>query len=546
MEPSKASVCESPLPINGILEDSQVKNSACQIFDPAASGTFYGILTEGSEESAIKETPNAPNFFVDLNLDQIVDAITIGTEEYNLKPYFYTPLKTLSAITYRQEIMRDLENKQTFDHITTFARQMRFMREHLSQSSKLHYKYQKESWFLDAVEIYCNAIRTLAENLSRADLQSSGLSAFRHYLSDYAGSERFGSLVRETQKLQTQLASVQYCVLIKGNAIKVRKYESEIDYSADVLEAFAKFKQGAVKSHLAKFSDWVEMNHIEERILDFVAQLYPEIFSELDRYCLQNRSYLDERIGIFDREVQFYISYLEYAQKFKRAGLHFTYPLMASDDKEVYEHDGFDLALANKLLSEKASIICNDFFLRDKERIIVVSGPNQGGKTTFARMFGQLHYLANMGCPVPGTKAKLLLFDKLFTHFEKEENIANLRGKLEDDLVRIHNIINQMTSRSIVIMNESFTSTTLQDAIFLSEQVMRRIVEADLLCVCVTFLDELALFAETVVSMVSTVVPDNPASRTFKIIRKRADGLAYAISIAEKYRLTYDCLLERL
>jgi DNA mismatch repair ATPase MutS len=508
--------------------------------------TFYSILTEGAEESAIKETPNAPDFFVDLNLDQIVDAITIGKEEYNLKPYFYTPLKTVGAITYRQEILCDLENKQTFDHVTTFARQLRFMREHLTQSSKLHYKYQKESWFLDAVEIYCNAIHNLGESLSSADLRSSGLSAFRHYLGDYAGSDRFGSLVAETQKLKTQLATVQYCVLIKGNAIKVRKYESEIDYSADVLEAFAKFKQGAVKSHLAKFSDWVQMNQIEERILDFVTQLYPEIFSELDRYCSQNRNYLDERIGVFDRELQFYISYLDYTQKFKRAGLCFTCPLIASDDKEVYEYDGFDLALANKLLSEKGSIICNDFFLRDQERIIIVSGPNQGGKTTFARMFGQLHYLANIGCPVPGTKARLLLFDRLFTHFEKEENIANLRGKLEDDLVRIHDIINRMTARSIVIMNESFTSTTLQDAIFLSEQVMRRIVEADLVCLCVTFLDELASSGDTVVSMVSTVVPDNPASRTYKIIRRSADGLAYALSIAEKYRLTYDLLMNRI
>ena len=508
--------------------------------------TFHSILFQNTADRVPDEQLTAPDFFVDLNLDQIIAAITAGKEEYNLKPFFYASLRDVDAITWRHEIMQDLENIRLFDNIKAFAENMRAMRKHLVQAEKLHYKLQKERWFLDAVEIYCDAVTCLVHDLSVAEFTSRGLLAFKEYVTRYAASERFTSLIEQTKKLVADLSAIHYNVLINSPHVQVRHYGGEPDYSAEVEATFERFKQGNVKEHSFNFSDSPEMNNVEAQILALVAQLYPEVFLALENYCTANKDYQDGTIVTFDREIQFYVAYLEHVARFKKAGLNFCYPCVVQECKEVYNYQGFDLALAGKLIPERAAVVCNDFHLRDRERMIVVSGPNQGGKTTFARTFGQLHYLASLGCPVPGTRAQLFLFDKLLTHFERAENIKNLRGKLQDDLVRVHQILERATPNSIVIMNEIFTSTTLRDAVVLSKNIAAKLTALDLLCLWVTFVDELASLGEQTVSMVSTVVPENPAMRTYKIIRRPADGLAYAMSIAEKYRLTHTMIKERI
>ena len=508
--------------------------------------TFHSILFESAEHRPHGEAHAPPIFFVDLNLDQIVAAITAGKEEYDLAPFFYSSLRDIGAVLYRHEIMRDLEDAGLAARINSFAQTLRSMRETLKEAEKRHYRKQKEALFLDAVDAYCGAVDALRRDLGGADLRSRGLRSFRDYLADYTNSDRFTSLTAETKKLKADLSGVKYTLLISGGGVTVRKYDLEIDYAADIEQTFRKFQQGAVKDYSAKFSDWPQMNHIEAAVLDRVARLYPETFAQLADYCGRNATYLDEAIGAFDREIQFYMAYLAYIAPLRRAGLSFCYPTLSKASKELRARDGFDLALAHKLVTERAPVVCNDFYLEDDERVFVVSGPNQGGKTTFARMFGQLHYLASLGCLVPGASARLFLFDRMLTHFEREEAIADLRGKLQDDLVRIHATLSQATPRSVIIMNEIFSSTTLRDAIFLGKKIIERITEIGALCVCVTFVDELSALNDHVVSAVSTIVPEQPAVRTYKIVRKPADGLAYAMSIAEKYGLTRRQIRERI
>jgi DNA mismatch repair protein MutS len=512
----------------------------------ATAVSFESILFEQPGTRPGTSGPQQPGFFADLNLDQVLESMTAGREQYDLEPLFRTPLHEVSAVLYRHEVLRDLEKGEVLEPVSRFAEAMRRMRRHLEQSQKLHYKLQKQAWFLDAAGIYCTAVRELAGELAAREVSSRGLHGFRRYLAGYAASERFASLAAQTRALKDAFERVRYAVRIHGPRVTVSRYQGEPDYGAEVEEVFARFQQGAVRSYLVKISEYAEMDHVEAQIAGLVARLYPEEFRELDGYCARHGDYLDPVIGRFDREVQFYLAYLELAGRYQAAGLSFCYPDVSAGSKETAAESTFDIALAGKLVPGGGTVVTNDFRLTGPERMLVVSGPNNGGKTTFARTFGQLHYLASLGLTVPGRSARLFLPDRIYTHFEKEEDIETLRSKFEDELVRVHEILRQASGDSVIVMNESFNSTALDDALFVGTGVMRRILDLGCLGVYVTFVDEIASLSEATVSMVSQVVPGNPAERTFKVVRRPADGLAYAWAIAEKYGLSYERLLERI
>lgn len=506
----------------------------------------HSLLFTSSNGYLDSQDAIAPEFFPDLNLDQVIDAVVAQKQEYNLTPFFYAPPGDEATLRYRQDVFRDLESESLLRNLRAFAEKMVVARRYLGLTEKLRYRYHHRGWFLEAAAVYVEAVSHLADDLSDPPLRSRALLDFRDYLTRYNQSPDFAALVEDTRRRKEDLASVRYSIIAKGDLVQVRAYEDEIDYSRVVEETFAKFKQKDARNYTVDLTIHSGMNHIEANILDFVAKLHPEVFDELERYYQSHTGFLDPTIRSFDREIQFYLGYLEYIAPIKRAGLKFCYPTVSSRDRAVRAAGAFDLALARLRVTEGATVVTNDFSLSDAERIIVVSGPNQGGKTTFARMFGQLHYLGRLGCPVPGREARLFLYDNLLTHFEEEEDIRNLHGKLQDDLVRVHRILEQATGDSIIIMNEIFTSTSLEDALFLSKHVIEDMIRLDALGVCVTFIDELSVLGPQTISMVSTVVPDNPAQRTFKIVRQPADGLSYAIHIAEKHGLTYSALKERI
>lgn len=509
--------------------------------------THTSILFPERREHAIPENSFlSDSVLKDLNLELVISDLCAQKSTYNIRSFFFLANPDLETITFRQSVFQDLDTGSLKQEIEKACQTLMSM--HFSQKNyaDFYYEYQKQWWFLDSVRYYCQAVSCLMETLVKNSLSSSGLNRFRDFLQAYTSSTFFTELQKQAKELTIQLTQLTYSMTIKDDHITVYPFAGDADYTQIISDLFAKFSLDPVNDFRTSFNELPQMNHVEAGIINLVAKQHPQIFNALSSFSQKNHNFIDEHIAEFELEIQFYLAYLDYIAPLKNISLPFCYPQFNVTKNRINAYHCFDLALAKKLAGENKEVVTNDFYLENNERVIVVSGPNQGGKTTFARMVGQIHYLAALGLPVAGNQACLFLFDHIYTHFEREENVATLHSRLQDELLRIYDIISEMTPRSIVILNEIFTSTTTHDALFLSQQILDKITDADSLCIWVTFIDELASFSEKAINMLSIVDAHDPTKRTFHLERKRPDGKAYAFTIAEKYQLTYEDLQIRI
>lgn len=487
-----------------------------------------------------------PPYFEDLAIGRVLDSVLKGYEDYNLRPFYRFIPHQREAIEYRNAILKDLSCEPLRGLVREFRYKMQAVRDHMGHAAKSFNPYQAAFFQLLSISDYCAAVCNLAAELRQVVLTCSGLKDFTAALQEYIEAASFQRLAEQAAHYHVALASIRYTVLINESTVTVSGFQEEPDYNEVINQFFERFKTGVqveVQSQAPQAGVWI--GNVQSRVLDGVARINQDIFGSLCAFTEQAKDFITTALLQFERETQFYLSWIEFTGRFSASLLLFSIPTLV-DDHNINADSAFDLALADKLCANGQVIVTNNFYLRNQERIFVVTGPNQGGKTTFARTFGQMHYFGNLGLTVPGENVRLQFFDRIFTHFEREEALTALHGKLYDDLLRIRSILDAATPNSLIILNEIFNSTSLQDAQFLADKVLRQIIEIGALGVCVTFMDELANLGPQMVSLTSMVEPENPAKRSFLVVRRHADGLAYALSIAKKYGVTYDQLRERL
>jgi len=190
----------------------------------------------------------------------------------------------------------------------------------------------------------------------------------------------------------------------------------------------------------------------------------------------------------------------------------------------------------NLLLAKKKVAVANDIRTSGDKRVFIITGVNGGGKTTFAISFGQLAFLSSIGVPVPAEEAELPAFSKIATVFPTGEGTLEGLSRLEEDVARVRKVLGSADSKTLVIVNELFSTTTSEEGFELARRFIGKIKDKGSYLLYVTFITRLAAL-EGVIPL-STVVEDDRI--TYRIVEGAPDSRSMAVRIASRYHLLYE------
>lgn len=498
-----------------------------------ASAPRPGIL--GLVDSSASRMP--ADALHDLGLDQVLAALQVDDE---IAAVFCTPLRDEASVRARQEVFTDLDDAGVRDALGDLADAVRRAVAHRGESSHVRQAPLRHRLHLGAVTAYVRSLDAAATALSGA--RSTALRSLSAHVVALTGSPGVGQLRTEAARLETAWGAVRFTMLVQGSRLVVAPFDDEPDLDADAEVVLTRIgtpvpgerdadgvRTGLLGDSLGSVDGW---------ILDAVAAAEPELFAGLATFSAEHEQFVDRELERFALELPFYAAFHRVMTHLRTVGVPFATPEVRSSGTPLEVHDLVDLALALRFVDDGRRPIGNDLTLRVGERIMVVSGPNQGGKSTAARAIGQLLHLASIGYPVPAAAAQVPLTDRVLTLFPREERLESLAGGLGEEIIRVHRMLETTTPRSLLVMNEAFASTAADDARLLLTEVLHRIEVIGALAVCVTFLDEVAGLGGAVVSLVAEVADADPSVRTFTLTRRPADGRAYARVLAERHGLT--------
>ncbi len=466
----------------------------------------------------------------DLGLNVVFDAMAKGDEFLYDVVYkvVLTSLYDIDEILYRQDILRDcLKNPSVVRTIYDIAvetlenEKKNFWSIFSSYpSSILHSSIELMYMYVDMLI----KLRKIAEE-NFYKFESEGFKSLFSMLQKELNDEYIETVKAHLKELKFENGVLISAELGKGNKgiNYILRKPNEIKQS--LIEKIFSKKTTAFTFYIADRdeSGMKALSELKDRGINLAANA-----------LAQSADHVNGFFKMLKTELAFYVGCTNLYEELTKIGEPICFPVPLSAENRRHSFSGlYDISLS---LTMKKRVVSNDLNA-DRKDLFVITGANQGGKTTFLRSIGLAQLMMQSGMFVAAEKFSANICAGLFTHFKREEDDKMNSGKLDEELSRMSDIVDNVRKNSMILFNESFAATNEREGSEISRQIISALLEVGVKIFFVTHLYELSrsLYDKKLDNVIFLRAERKPdGKRSFKLVEDEPLKTSYGEDLYKK------------
>lgn len=501
---------------------------------------------------------------------QIDDMVVLIKESYRgfadlSLENFYTADPVV--LRYRLAVVRDLVEQDKLYQVFSKAVSMIYNISDLRKSINSDFTIESAISSVRYLEMYQEIVNLFADALKGCEVQSEGMRHFKEQILEIAEGEEFRTLDEELSKMEMKFG------YLKSVTIGVNLDENLRPKEAGILSVNEEaFRPGSIMDKLLKknsaqdvlmaplypLSKGLRGEELKAVNHAINGALYTVFAKSLRSFEPMVRNYYTANTSMFVAlldDIRFLTAGVGFIRSMKEEGFAMCCPTIAEvAEKRCDLEQVYNPILARKSIEHR--IVSNSFTFDEKGRFYLVTGPNHGGKSIFAYSVGMAQALFQLGLYVPAKSAHMSPVTGIFTHFPTSDENNYGKGRLESECARLGEIMTKLSETDMLLMDESFSSTSGLEAGYIASEVLMGIGIIGCGGIFVTHIHDLPQQVEKYnahpdnkgkIDNLAAVMEDKENGvRSYRIVRTKPDGLSYARDIAGRYGLNLDAILSRV
>lgn len=271
----------------------------------------------------------------------------------------------------------------------------------------------------------------------------------------------------------------------------------------------------------------------EEKTLELENKLFSDIRNTLKGYteCLQN-------LAKILAELDMMLSFTKVSNDNK-----YVRPIL-NDNGEILIKDGRHPVIETNI---SVNFIPNDLKMNNNESILLITGPNMSGKSTYMRQVALISIMAQIGCFVPAKSASLPIFDQIFTRIGASDDIVSGQSTFMVEMMEVNNALQFATKNSLVLFDEIGRGTATYDGMALAQSIIEYI-HNNISCKTLfsTHYHELTALESSLSNLKNVHVSAEEVKGEVVFLHKVKDGAidkSYGINVAKLAKIPLDVIL---